>query len=329
MLPVFTFPITISPFIKSLTEAITHGAICANCTHVFAHMNNDKALRKAMLEYFMRKELTLSKKHMYKQDYVESAQILYGAYTTPTSENLLSRLLTDTLDYPAEYEDSGLSARAFLNNFILRHYPNEMAIKTSFVDNVLLKQGKTNVAVFELSVGKSRVDICKINGGSAAFEIKTDLDNFTRLERQLANYYEIFECVSVIISESRWQFLPDYVPAYCGIYSYRQRKDGKCNFILRRAPIKQFAFDSHKQLSIVSKSALAHKASACTSLSTTEIIDQCLAMYDRDEINRFFKNYLRQRYGKHWEFLREHNADIYEIDYEWFFRNNLEPAIIY
>jgi hypothetical protein len=271
----------------------------------------------------------MEKMHLHEQDYIETAQVLYDAYATPTSENLLSELLMDTLNYPAEYENSGLSARAFLNSFVLRYYPNEMVVKTNFVNNVLLKQGKTNVSIFELSIGESRIDICKINGCSAAFEIKTDLDSFVRLKKQLSDYYDVFEYVSVIISEGRWQTLPDFVPDYCGIYSYHQRKDGQYSFRLRRAPVKQSMFDSRKQLSIMPKSVLTRKMGAACTMPVSEIVNRCLAAHSKDEVNRFFKCYLKRRYEKRWEFLKEHNSDIYEIDYEWFFRNNLNPNVIY
>jgi len=266
---------------------------------------------------------------MSKQGYIEVARSLYAAYTTPTSENSLSRLLDDILEYPAEFEKSGLTARAFLNDFVLRHYPNEMAIKTSFVDNVLLRQGGTNVSVFEFPVGESRVDICKINGCSAAFEIKTDLDSFKRLEKQLVDYYDVFEYVSVIISENRWQTLLEFVPDYCGIYSYRQHKNGRYKFNLRKSPVKQSVFDSRKQLSIIPKSMLVSEMKIDKSKSISEVVDYCLSSRNKEEVNRLFKRYLKQRYCKHWEFLKKHRDDILEIDYEWFFRNNLEPSIIY
>lgn len=266
---------------------------------------------------------------VHKQNCMKSAQVLYEAYTTPTSEGMLSKLLIDTLEYPNEYKNSGLSARAFLNNYVLHHYPNEMVIKSSFVDNVLIKQGKTNISVFELPVGESRVDICKINGCSAAFEIKTDLDSFARLEKQLTDYHDVFEHVSVIVSENRWQSLLGCVPDYCGVYSYRQRKDCKYSFILRRASIKQSEFDSRKQLEVMPKRILSRKAKTNNSATYSEMIDNCLEIYSKREINRLFKNYLKGRYGKNWEFIKARNTEIYEIDYEWFFRNNLEPGIVY
>ena len=47
------------------------------------------------------------------------------------------------------------------------------------------------------------------------------------------------------------------------------------------------------------------------------------------EINQIFKKILKKRYSTRWEFLKSHHQDIYEIDYQWFFKNQIDPQIIY
>ena len=65
-------------------------------------------------------------------------------------------------------------------------------------------KGKSHVTIFELPVGSSRADLCKINGTSVAYEIKTDLDNFNRLEKQIEDleddisYFVVFIVVKVL-----------------------------------------------------------------------------------------------------------------------------------
>lgn len=96
------------------------------------------------------------------------------------------------------------------------YYPNEATIKANFIDKVLFPLNPANISIFELPIGNSRVDMCKVNGHSAAYEIKTDLDTFDRLEGQLSDYFDVFETVYVVTSEKRWQELPSYVPMPAG-----------------------------------------------------------------------------------------------------------------
>ena len=60
---------------------------------------------------------------------------------------------------------------------------------------------RTTSAICELPVGKSIADFVLINGKACIYEIKTDLDNFSRLDSQLNDYYRAFRYVSVVSSE--------------------------------------------------------------------------------------------------------------------------------
>ncbi len=256
------------------------------------------------------------------------AKLLFEAYSTTLSETRLKSLVSDMLGLGLE--DIGDSARSFTNRFILANYPNETTIKANFINKVLLPLSETTVSIFELPIGKSRVDICKVNGHSAAYEIKTDLDSFYRLESQLADYFDVFETVYVITSEKRWDELPDYVPAECGIYSYRQRKDGTYAFSCRRKATKATKLDAQKQLLTMSKKDICETFDLPSSgQSKDSVAEQCLQLYSSQQINRAFKNYLKRRYRSNWHHLKQNSALLYEIDYEWFYRSELDPEIVY
>lgn len=271
----------------------------------------------------------MGEKQAYIEGLSEVAQCLSDAYSTVMSESGLSKLIervlgADIIDYPHS------SARELINRIVLGSYPNETTVKANFINRVLLSQSPKTVSIFELPIGKSRVDICKVNGHSAAYEIKTDLDTFTRLEGQLRDYFDVFETVYVITSEERWQDLPDYVPDTCGIYSYRQISDGSLVFCARRAANKSDVLDPEKQLSGMPKKHL------CSLLeveggnhSKQDLVDRCLLEFDHRAINLFFKRYLKQRYGCYWDRFRELQPDIFEIDYQWFYRYGLSPQTVY
>lgn len=259
----------------------------------------------------------------------DAAQRLYDAYSTIMSEKSLSRVLDDILG-ESRYSYPQTSARDLINRIVLGSYPNEATIKANFINGVLLPQSPKTVSIFELPIGKSRVDMCKVNGHSAAYEIKTDLDTFYRLEGQLCDYFDVFETVYVVTSEARWKELPEYVPEACGIYSYRQCSDGSYKFCARRRAAKSAKLDPVKQLSVIPKQQLCslfHMNGK--GISKQELVYRCLESYGSDDINLCFKRYLKQRYGGCWDRFRQLQPEIFEIDYQWFYRHGLRPQLVY
>lgn len=266
----------------------------------------------------------------YKNFGLPEAQILFDGYTTPQSETMLRSLVESSLNIQLVADGDGpCSVRSFINELMMRCYPNETAIKASFVDDIILKQTARAISIFELPAGDSRVDFCKVNGHSAAYEIKTDLDTFCRLEKQLSDYYDVFDYVYVITSDDRWQSLPEYVPDSCGIYSYHQKRNGRYAFTLRRRSMLNHELDSEKQLSIIPKRDLVIESGLDSRQSKETLVTECMDRYGERAINTMFKSYLKRRYGSRWEYFKSVHPRIFEIDYEWFYRNNLSPTIIY
>lgn len=259
---------------------------------------------------------------------LSEAQALHDLYATPQSESMLRAMVESTLGHQA-FERQPETTRYFINELLMRCYPNESAVKASFVDNVILKQASRAVSIFELPVGESRVDFCKVNGHSAAYEIKTDLDTFYRLEKQLADYYDVFDYVYIITSDARWKTLPDYVPETCGIYSFHQKHDGRFAFTLRQRPQLNRNLNSKKQLTIIPKRDLGIALGLDLRQQKDVMVSQCLSAMDSRSINTMFKNYLKRRYGNRWEYFKSVQPQIFEIDYEWFYHNNLNPSYIY
>ena len=190
----------------------------------------------------------------------ETAKRLYDSYSTVLSESKLISIIQDVLGDFAPALDSKYAARRTINDLVMGYYPNEATIKANFIDRVLFPLSPANISIFELPIGNSRVDMCKVNGHSAAYEIKTDLDTFDRLEGQLSDYFDVFETVYVVTSDKRWQELPSYVPEACGIYSYSQdARDGSYHFKAQRKAIKSTNLDSEKQLAVMPKRDLRHR----------------------------------------------------------------------
>ena len=83
-------------------------------------------------------------------------------------------------------------------------YRNEYYYKNTLLNRLLFKEHNplNTVALTEIPVGRSIADFIMINGKAIVYEIKTELDNFERLDSQLENYYKAFDNVCVVTSEA-------------------------------------------------------------------------------------------------------------------------------
>lgn len=257
-----------------------------------------------------------------------NVQQLIGNYSTLTSDKILYELFCTVLPHYLMDNKKFKNIREVYNEFLLKYYPNETCIKSSFINQILL-QGKTHVTIFELPVGNSRVDLCKINGKSIAYEIKTDLDNFSRLDKQLKDYSTIFEYTYLICSSKNLDKVITLLPENCGIYIYNFTKSRKINFKLVKKAIRSDQISAKNQLKIFSKKELSNNFEFLNTIPKDSNLINIFHTYSSNEINVAFKQMLKARYDNQWSFIKENHNEIYEIDYQWFYKTQIPPNIIY
>ncbi|MEG0835898.1 MAG: sce7726 family protein [Christensenellaceae bacterium] len=255
----------------------------------------------------------------------QDAQAMYARYDTLKPEHILYEDLLRILSRTALPIDN---VRAFYNNAILKYYPNEATIKAEFLKKVLFRK-KHDITVFELPVGKSRVDLCKVNGTSIAYEIKTDLDSLKRLDKQISDYQLVFEQVYVICSIFRLAEIQDSIPADCGIYAYSSPRRGCYKFEEVRKAISSTQCDAKQQLNVFWASELKRAFPKCANMRKDEAINSIVDMYSSTIINEAFKETLKSRFCTQWSFLENNHKDILEIDYQWFYQSLTSPDLIY
>lgn len=104
---------------------------------------------------------------------------------------------------PHSCEKDNLGAICDLYSFLFKHHRNEYLYKNILLNKLLLGRHSlnTSTAFTEMPVSKSIADFVIINGKAVVYEIKTDLDNFSRLDSQINDYYSAFENVCVVCSE--------------------------------------------------------------------------------------------------------------------------------
>ena len=88
---------------------------------------------------------------------------------------------------------------------LLKNYRNEYVFKNAIAQKILIGRHsiKSSTLFTEFRVETSKADIVIFNGTSHVYEIKTDLDNFERLESQIKNYKKVFEYVNVVLNEPK------------------------------------------------------------------------------------------------------------------------------
>lgn len=258
----------------------------------------------------------------------KDAQTLFASYSTLEPNHLLYETLVNTIDSSFINIHSVKNIREIYNSIILKYYPNEMCIKSSFINQILLKT-KKHVTIFELPVGNSRVDLCKLNGSSIAYEIKTDLDNLQRLNKQLNDYLELFERAFVICSENKMIEVENFISSLCGIYVYSVTKRGTFKFTMYRDASKSQILNPEKQLEVLRKKELLDYFSQSNFSNRHDIIAYIIANHSPETINHYFKRIIKFRYQEKWNFFRGIHKDILEIDYQWFYKNTANPKLIY
>ncbi len=94
-------------------------------------------------------------------------------------------------------------------SFMVKDYRNEYVYQNTLLNKLLLGKHNlhTTTALTQIPVGSSKADFILINGKAVVYEIKSDLDTFSRLDSQIEDYYTAFDHVCVLTSERYYETL--------------------------------------------------------------------------------------------------------------------------
>lgn len=201
-----------------------------------------------------------------------------------------------------------------LNNCLVHNYNGEMALKYQLFRRA---SRKNLVGAFETRVQNSRVDFLTVNGVSASFEIKSELDNLEKLSKQATSYERVFEYNYVVVDSRHKKKAVVKLPSSFGILRFENG-----NRIVERPATHNTSIDPDTQLDMLTKKELMtwFDRNCCTEIRN-RISDE--------KINQQFKEALRSRYRTRWNFLVRHRQDILPVDLQFFFNRNIEPGLIY
>lgn len=145
--------------------------------------------------------------------------------------------------------ESKMSVREFYDaifKYLLLEYREEYIYKNAIAEKILLGRHNLSTAFMltELRVDDCKADAVVLNGTSHVYEIKSEMDSFDRLDRQLSAYQKMFDLITVITTERLYQAVADRTPKEVGIMvlaegkyqfktreCYRKAESNKCNVV--------------------------------------------------------------------------------------------------
>jgi hypothetical protein len=104
-------------------------------------------------------------------------------------------------------------------------YRHEYIYKSALTHKILLGKHSLQTAsmINEFRVGDCKADVAILNGTATVYEVKSERDSLTRLERQIAAYATVFAKVYVIAAEDHISAVDDIVPDFVGILCLNRR----------------------------------------------------------------------------------------------------------
>lgn len=204
-----------------------------------------------------------------------------------------------------------------LNRTVLKNYHGEEILKYNLFERHINKANI--VAAFEMRVNNSRVDFLTINGHTKGYEIKSQLDSLTKLEKQAADYELVFDFNYLVIDEKHMLKAIDIVPEEFGIWTYNAGK-----FRYKRKAEPNNKIDPEVQLKLLTKRELG-KFFPDVEPSIKAILKHTPAII----VNARFRDALKHRYRDRWNFLAENQKAILPLDVQFFFNQNIKPQYVY
>jgi hypothetical protein len=104
-------------------------------------------------------------------------------------------------------------------DILVRDYRNEYVYKNLIARQLMLERHVPGEAVLlsEFRAYESLADLVILNGTSTVYEIKSELDNLSRLDKQLDDYLKIFDRVNVVTHHSCAEVFLKRLPARVGL----------------------------------------------------------------------------------------------------------------
>lgn len=239
---------------------------------------------------------------------------LARTYHPLLSKILLEKAYSSYCDSSEQFEFSKKELHTAINKLLFEHYKGEARLKYELANYFKTEEYQ---AGFEIKVGKSRADFLAINGNTKCFEIKSERDNLSRLDKQLDDYLKVFEYVYAVTDYRNVSEIEKLAPKNCGIWIFENNRKVE----IRPAKYSNTICPTY-QVSLLTK---VERTNVFKESDPIEIEEQ----FSPSEINVHFKNTLKKRYEKRWAFVKNEWNQILPFDLQFFFNQNISPELVY
>ncbi len=90
---------------------------------------------------------------------------------------------------------------------------------------------------FDICLGETRADIAVVNGSLIGYEIKSDLDDLSRLVKQIPLYEKIFDRVEIFVGSTHATNASHTIPKWCGITEVFKTKTRIRSRVIRKSKV--------------------------------------------------------------------------------------------
>lgn len=217
---------------------------------------------------------------------------LIKKYTNEVYCTVVKRYLNDN-----ENIDNGeLISKVY--NYMSKNYRNEYFYQNTLLNKLLLGRHSINTttALTQISIEKSKADLILINGKAVVYEIKTELDSFSRLSSQLTDYYKAFTHICVITCEENYKKLNEILKnTSVGICIL----SNKNTLQFRKLPQKNLSFLKHRSIfKILHKkefeNILLEFYKNLPKTSNVFYYEECYKWFEKIPIENIYKMFLKE-----------------------------------
>ncbi len=263
------------------------------------------------------------------EDICKSLNRQYNIYDTEDYRwDQIAYLLAKTPESDLHVLRELMTSNQFVNESIMNFYPCERVVKYYLIKHLMPLCN--HIVAFEMCIGNSRIDVCRVNGHSYAYEIKTEYDTFDRLETQMQDYIDTFEKVYIVVPKEKADEVSAYIPPSCGILAYRKRKDELVFSYRRKAILNEC--NMPKVINSLSSADLQVLLRSIDTVSIPFTKQQRIELALQIKPSVFwnaYKELLKSRYASKWNFVVSHFDKILPIDIQNFFTTTIDPSLTY
>ena len=117
--------------------------------------------------------------------------------------------------------------------------------------------GKVRI-IEEKQMGRSRADVVMVTPEAlCGIEIKSDADNYARLEPQIRDYDQFYDFNYIVIGTSHAMHIKEHVPGWWGIIT-AELEAGRPDFYVMRKPAVNPGMNWKKKISLLWRTELNH-----------------------------------------------------------------------